>query len=672
MLEISNLTYRLGDRLLFDDASVVVQRGSKVGFIGRNGAGKTTLFKLIRGDISPESGDIRLPSKARLGGVDQEVPAGPQALIEIVLAADTERASLFAEAETATDPTRIADIQTRLADIEAHSAEARAARILQGLGFDATAQKRPASDFSGGWRMRVALASVLFAAPDLLLLDEPTNYLDLEGALWLESYLARYPHTLMIISHDRDLLNSAVSQTLHLEQRRLNLYGGAFDTFDKQRRLQLAVEEKAQAKQAARRQHLQAFVDRFRAKATKAKQAQSRLKMLEKMEPIALRVDERVAPFHFQGPEKPKSPPLINGRDLAVGYEPGKPILSRMTFRLDPDDRIALLGQNGNGKSTFAKMLAGRLKAEAGTLTAPSKMKVAFFTQHQLDDLNPLQSPVDAVRARMPEAGEAKVRGRAAQMGFDRLRMDTPAGQLSGGERARLLLGLITFDGSDLLILDEPTNHLDMESREALVEALTAYDGAVIIISHDRHLIEATADRLWVVGNGEVAPYEDDLSTYRQQILRSVDGGRPARAKKSDAKNGTAKKGGPKPKEAPKVATTADAKRSNPSTVRKQIEETESRLAQIRAELARIDAELAKPDIYARSPRQGGEAHRPPRKGRRGAGKLGRTVARSQRGAGSRRRTGLSSYLSHARTENRFPLFLDVLIEALEAAGEQV
>ena len=640
MLEISNLTYRLGDRLLFDDASVVVQRGSKVGFIGRNGAGKTTLFKLIRGDISPESGDIRLPSKARLGGVDQEVPAGPQALIEIVLAADTERASLFAEAETATDPTRIADIQTRLADIEAHSAEARAARILQGLGFDDAAQKRPASDFSGGWRMRVALASVLFAAPDLLLLDEPTNYLDLEGALWLESYLARYPHTLMIISHDRDLLNSAVSQTLHLEQRRLNLYGGAFDTFDKQRRLQLAVEEKAQAKQAARRQHLQAFVDRFRAKATKAKQAQSRLKMLEKMEPIALRVDERVAPFHFQGPDKPKSPPLINGRDLAVGYEPGKPILSRMTFRLDPDDRIALLGQNGNGKSTFAKMLAGRLKAEAGTLTAPSKMKVAFFTQHQLDDLNPLQSPVDAVRARMPEAGEAKVRGRAAQMGFDRLRMDTPAGQLSGGERARLLLGLITFDGSDLLILDEPTNHLDMESREALVEALTAYDGAVIIISHDRHLIEATADRLWVVGNGEVAPYEDDLSTYRQQILRSVDGGRPARAKKGDAKNGTAKKGGPKPKEAPKVATTADAKRSNPSTVRKQIEETESRLAQIRAELARIDAELAKPDIYARSP-----------------DKAAKLTARRAKGA-----EALESW------EGRW---LD-LNEVLEAAGEQV
>jgi ATP-binding cassette subfamily F protein 3 len=600
MLEISNLTYRLGDRLLFDDASATIQRGSKVGFVGRNGSGKTTLFKLIRGEIAPESGEIRLPSRMRLGGVDQEVPAGPQALVEIVLAADEERASLLAEAETATDPTRISDIQLRLADIDAHSAEARAARILQGLGFDHEAQQRPASDFSGGWRMRVALAAVLFSAPDLLLLDEPTNYLDLEGALWLETYLARYPHTLMVISHDRDLLNSAVNQTLHLDQRRLQLYGGPFDTFDKQRRIQLAVEEKAQAKQAARRAHMQSFVDRFRAKATKAKQAQSRLKMLEKMEPMALRMEERVAPFHFKGPEKPKSPPLINGRDLAVGYEPDKAILSRMTFRIDPDDRIALLGQNGNGKSTFAKMIAGRLTRQAGDLTFPGKMKVAFFTQHQLDDLNPKESPVDAVRKRMPEAGEAKIRGRAAQMGFDRLRMDTPAGQLSGGERARLLLGLITFDGSDILILDEPTNHLDMESREALVEALSDYDGAVIIISHDRHLIEATADRLWVVGDGTVNPYEDDLSAYRQAILRGVDGGR-----QKGGKPARPKKGAVKTEPAESQATAKPARPGNVSLLKKQVAEAESRLKTIRAELAKIDKDLANPKLYAMNPQKG-------------------------------------------------------------------
>jgi len=597
MLEISNLTYRLGDRLLFDGASATIQRGAKVGFVGRNGSGKTTLFKLIRGEIAPESGEIRLPSRMRLGGVDQEVPAGPQALLEIVLAADTERASLLAEAETASDPTRISDIQLRLADIDAHSAESRAARILQGLGFDHVAQQRPASDFSGGWRMRVALAAVLFSAPDLLLLDEPTNYLDLEGALWLESYLAKYPYTLMVISHDRDLLNSAVNQTLHLDQRRLQLYGGAFDTFDKQRRIQLAVEEKAQAKQAARRAHMQSFVDRFKAKASKAKQAQSRVKMLEKMEPMALRQDERVAPFHFQGPEKPKAPPLINGRDLAVGYEDDKAILSRMTFRIDPDDRIALLGQNGNGKSTFAKMIAGRLTRQAGDLTFPGKMKVAFFTQHQLDDLNPKESPVDTVRKRMPEAGEAKVRGKAAQMGFDRLRMDTPAGQLSGGERARLLLGLITFDGSDILILDEPTNHLDMESREALVEALSEYDGAVIIISHDRHLIEATADRLWVVGDGTVKPYEDDLSAYRTAILRGVDGG-----KQKASKTGTkAKKAAPKSE----PAAPKPLRPSNVSLLKKQVAEADTRLKTIRAELAKIDKDLANPKLYAMNPQKG-------------------------------------------------------------------
>lgn len=595
MLEISNLTYRLGDRLLFDGASATIQRGSKVGFIGRNGSGKTTLFRLIRGEISPEGGEIRLPPRTRLGGVDQEVPAGPERLIEIVLAADTERASLMAEAETATDPMRISDIQMRLADIEAHSAESRAARILKGLGFDDAAQQRPASDFSGGWRMRVALAAVLFSAPDLLLLDEPTNYLDLEGALWLETYLAKYPHTLMVISHDRDLLNSAVTQTLHLDQRRLQLYGGPFDTFDKQRRIQLAVEEKAQAKQAARRAHMQSFVDRFKAKASKAKQAQSRVKMLEKMEPMALRMEERVAPFHFKGPDKPKSPPLINGRDLAVGYEPGNPILSRMTFRIDPDDRIALLGQNGNGKSTFAKMIAGRLTRESGTLTMPGKMKVAFFTQHQLDDLNPKQSPVDTVRTRMPEAGEAKVRGKAAQMGFDRLRMDTPAGQLSGGERARLLLGLITFDGSDVLILDEPTNHLDMESREALIEALSAYDGAVIIISHDRHLIEATADRLWVVGDGTVKPYEEDLNEYRQAILRGVDGGRQKASKKVDRKPAPAKV----------VSSAKPARSSNVSLLKKQVFEADARLKVIRAELTKIDKDLANPKLYAMNPQKG-------------------------------------------------------------------
>ncbi|MEM6382388.1 MAG: ABC-F family ATP-binding cassette domain-containing protein [Pseudomonadota bacterium] len=601
MLEISNVTYRLGDRLLFDGASAVIQKGSKVGFVGRNGAGKTTLFKLIREEVAPESGEIRLPPRTRHGGVDQEVPAGPDSLLDVVMAADGERSALLREAETATDGLRIAEIQTRLADIGAHSAEARAARILKGLGFSDDEQRRPCADFSGGWRMRVALAAVLFSAPDLLLLDEPTNYLDLEGALWLETYLARYPHTLIVISHDRDLLNSAVSQTLHLEQRRLQLYGGPFDTFDKQRRLQLAVESKAQAKQAAQRAHLQSFVDRFRAKATKARQAQSRLKVLSKMEPLAQRIDERVADFHFEGPLKVKSPPLISGIDLAVGYEPDKPILSGMTFRLDPDDRIALLGQNGNGKSTFAKLLAGRLKRQSGRLVHPAKMRVAFFTQHQLDDLNPQQSPIGAVRERMPHQPEARVRARAAQMGFDRLRMETPAGKLSGGERARLLLGLITFGGCDLLILDEPTNHLDMESREALIAALTAFEGAVIVISHDRHLIEATADQLWLIENGQLAVYDDDLSAYRRGILARVDGKAPIDKKARKAKQKARRRF----ERSESEASSQPPKRPNPATVRKHIREAEAKLASIRDQIKKIDAELSDPGLFAKNAERG-------------------------------------------------------------------
>ncbi|MEM1286782.1 MAG: ABC-F family ATP-binding cassette domain-containing protein [Pseudomonadota bacterium] len=590
MLEIDNLTYRLGDRILFDGAKAVIQRRSKVGFVGRNGAGKTTLFKLIRGEASPETGEIRLPPRTRIGGVEQEVPAGPERLLDVVLAAHEERSALLGEAETATDPMRIAEIQTRLADIDAHSAEARAARILKGLGFSDKQQNQPCSDFSGGWRMRVALAGVLFSAPDLLLLDEPTNYLDLEGALWLETYLADYPSTAIIISHDRDLLNSAVTQTLHLEHQKLQLYGGAFDIFAKQRALQLAVESKARAKQSARAAHLQSFVDRFRAKATKAKQAQSRLKMLSKMEPLAQRSDEPIAGFQFEGPLKVKAPPLINGVKAAVGYEPEKPVLKDMTFRIDPDDRIALLGQNGNGKSTFAKLLSGRLKRQDGKLHHPAKMRVAYFTQHQLDELNPKLSPLAALREKLPELAEAKLRARVAAMGFDRNRMDTPTANLSGGEKARLLLGLITIGGSDLLILDEPTNHLDIESRQALVEALTEYEGALIIISHDRHLIEATADRLWLIERGTLTPYENDLESYRKAVL-----GGPA----DDRKRKPKKKAKPARTEA---SSPPEGARPNPATVRVRLAEAEDQLEKINVELAKIDRALAAPGLFSTDP----------------------------------------------------------------------
>jgi ATP-binding cassette subfamily F protein 3 len=450
--------------------------------------------------------------------VAQEAPAGPETLLEVVLAADTERARLLDEAETATDPHRIAEIQTRLADIGAHAAPARAAAILHGLGFDAEAQARPCSSFSGGWRMRVALAAILFSEPDLLLLDEPTNYLDLEGTLWLMDYLARYPHTLIIISHDRDLLNQSVDQILHLDQGKLKLWGGAYDRFEKLRAEEQALQLKMKKKQEDERRHLQSFIDRFKAKATKARQAQSRVKRLEKMQLIAAPIDSEVLPFHFPSPERPLAPPIIAMEGASAGYGE-KPVLSKLDLVIADDDRIGLLGSNGNGKSTFAKLVAGKLAAMDGMVRRSSKLKVGYFAQHQLDELNPQATPVAHVRELLPDATEAQVRSRAAQMGFPANKADTPVANLSGGEKARLMMGLAAFDAPHLLILDEPTNHLDIDSRTALMEAINDYEGAVILISHDRFLLEACADRLWFVGGGRVKPFDGDLDAYRSLVL---------------------------------------------------------------------------------------------------------------------------------------------------------
>ncbi|MCB1507268.1 MAG: ABC-F family ATP-binding cassette domain-containing protein [Hyphomicrobiaceae bacterium] len=590
MLQISDLVYRLGDRTLLDGASAVVPTGARVGLFGRNGAGKTTLFKLIAGDLAPESGTISLPNRARIGGVAQEVPSGPEALLEIVLAADTERAGLLARAETETDPHEIAAIHARLADIEAHSAESRAARILSGLGFDHAAQQRPASEYSGGWRMRVALAAVLFSAPDLLLLDEPTNYLDLEGALWLENYLASYPHSLLLISHDRDLLDNAVDHILHLDQGKLTAYRGGYTSFDRQRRERALLQTKMRERQEAARAHMQAFVDRFRAKATKARQAQSRLKMLEKMDVISAVIEDRVKPFSFPSPTRPQSPPLIAAEGVAVGYEPDKPILQRLDFRLDPDDRIALLGANGNGKSTLAKLIAGRLQAEKGKLSRAGKLDIAFFAQHQLEELRPEASAVEHVRALIKFPTEAKVRARTAAMGFDTQRMDTPAKDLSGGERARLLLGIVTFHGPHVLILDEPTNHLDVESREALVRALADYEGAVILISHDRHLVEATVDRLWLVADGTMTVFEGDVSDYRTLVLQG-------KSKKSPGATAA-------PQQQDKRREAAQ-KRETTQGLRDKIADAEARIDKIRAEISRIDVLLADPALFTTDPDKG-------------------------------------------------------------------
>jgi ATP-binding cassette subfamily F protein 3 len=588
MLHINDLTYRIGNRILIDHATLALPAGAKAGLVGRNGAGKSTLFRLISGEMGSETGSVGLPRNTRIGEVAQEAPGGEETLIEVVLAADTERAALLAEAETATDPHRIADIHMRLSDIDAHSAEARAASILAGLGFDAEAQARPCSSFSGGWRMRVALAAVLFTEPDLLLLDEPTNYLDLEGTLWLEAYLTRYPRTVIVISHDRDLLNRAVDTIVHLDQGKLTLYRGGYDSFERQRREKQALLASHIRKQEEQRKHMQEFVDRFRAKASKARQAQSRLKALAKLEPIAALVDESVMPFRFPDPAKPLAPPIVAMEGTAVGYEPDKHILSRLSLRIDDDDRIGLLGSNGNGKSTFAKLIAGRLPHASGSFRRDPRMQVAYFAQHQLDELNPARSAYDHVRDLMPDVPEAKVRARTGALGFVRAKMDTPAKDLSGGEKARLLMGLATFSGANLLILDEPTNHLDIDSREALVQALAEFSGAVILISHDRHLVEASVDRLWLVAGGTVRPFDGDLDEYRRTVLDS---------RSSSGSGASAKAGSPDQQR----RRDAAQKRADIAPLRRRIREIESRMEKAQKEMAELDAKLADPKLYARN-----------------------------------------------------------------------
>ena len=537
MLKISDITYSVAGRTLVENASVTIPTGHKVGLVGRNGSGKTTLFKIIRKEMVLDTGNVSMPQGWKIGGVSQEVPGNEVSLIDTVLRADTEREELLAEAETATDPSRISEIQTRLTDIDAWSAEARAATILKGLGFTHDEQLQPCSAFSGGWRMRVALAAVLFSEPDLLLLDEPTNYLDLEGALWLEAYLVKYPHTVLIVSHDRELLNRSVGGILHLEDKGLIYYTGTYDMFAKQRAQKRALMASAAKKQEAKREHLQAFVDRFKAKASKAKQAQSRVKALEKMETIRAPEDVARTVFTFPKPEE-LSPPIIATEKASVGY--GETIILRnLNLRIDQDDRIALLGRNGEGKSTLSKMLSDRLKIASGSMVTSNKLRIGFFAQHQVDELYIDETPLEHLLRERPTEGQAKLRARLAGFGLGADQADTAVGRLSGGQKARLSLLLATLPAPHLLILDEPTNHLDIESREALVDALTAYSGAVILVSHDMHLLSMVADRLWLVKDGHVSVYEEDLQAYRKMLLSND---KPAK-KGKDAKQSRKTKG---------------------------------------------------------------------------------------------------------------------------------
>ncbi len=580
MLSLSKLYYAIEGKPLFENASAMIPTGHKVGIVGRNGTGKTTLFKLIKGDIALDGGTIDMPSYFRIGGVEQEAPASDSSLLETVLMADEERDALLKEAEIATDANRIAEIYQRLGDIDAYSAEARASAILSGLGFDHEAQLRPCHEFSGGWRMRVALGAVLFSRPDLLLLDEPTNYLDLEGAYWLEQFLAKYQQTALIISHDRELLNRSVTGILHLSQHDLTYYTGSYDQFDAERRAKLEQLDSMKRKQDAQRAHIQSFVDRFRAKASKARQAQSRLKQLEKMQPIAAISENAVAGFSFPTPAALR-PPLVTIEKGQVGYD-GKAILSQLHLRLDSDDRIALLGANGEGKSTLSKLIADRLPLMAGDMAKSSKLRVGFFAQHQLDELVEGDSAYQHNVRLRPEESEKHLRTKLGGAGFNNDIVDMPVEKLSGGQKARLLMLIATIDAPHILILDEPTNHLDIESREALVLALNDYEGAVILVSHDTHLVESVADRLWLVKNGTVTSFDGDMDDYKKFILQQTSGQKPSQSKQIQVKQ----------------KKTVAPKKTNPIKLKLLAKDLEEKMDVLNSQKSALETQMAQPNFY--------------------------------------------------------------------------
>ncbi len=577
MLNLSGITVRLGGRVIIDRASAALPPKGRIGLIGRNGAGKSTLVKVIAGMIDPDEGSADMPRGARLGYVAQEAPAGKTTPFETVLEADVERAALMAEAEGLEDPHRLGEIHERLGAIDAYTAPSRAARILVGLGFDEEAQHRPLDSFSGGWRMRVALAALLFSQPDLLLLDEPSNHLDLEAVLWLEDFLISYPATIVIVSHERDFLNNVVDHILHLERGKLTLYPGGYDAFERQRAERQAQQAAAREKQMTERAKLQDFVARNSARASTAKQAQSRAKALAKMQPIAAVMDDPTLAFGFPDPDQLR-PPLITLDHASVGYD-GTPILSRLNLRIDPDDRIALLGRNGNGKTTLARLLAAQLTPIEGEKAASAKMRVGYFTQYQVEELHSDETPFDHMQRLMDGEKPAAVRGQLGRFGFAGDKAMTKVGKLSGGERARLALALITRDAPHMLILDEPTNHLDVDSREALIQALTAYQGCVVIVSHDRHMIEMTADRLVLVDGGTAKPFDGSIEDYIAFVL----------AKEPKAEG--AAKGGNR-KDARREAAEA---REKGNAMRKAAKAAEADLAKLQEKLSAVDRAMFDP-----------------------------------------------------------------------------
>ncbi len=519
MINFKNIYFSIGGVPLFENASGFVPTGHKVGVVGRNGAGKTTLFKLILNEIILDAGVIEVPKNYKIGYVSQEAPSTEVTLLDTVLEADIERSKLLHNAQIEKDPNKIAEIYTRLSDINAYSAEARASSILNGLGFSKEDLVRPCSSFSGGWRMRVALASVLFSNPELLLLDEPTNYLDFEGSVWLENYLQRFKNTALVISHDRNLLNKSVTSILHLSQKKLIFYNGNYDFFDNERRVQLEQKISQKNKQDAQRAHLESFINRFKAKASKAKQAQSRIKILEKMKPIIIEENQKVPTFNFEKNTK-FAPPLITIEQASVGYN-NIPILKNINLSIDPDDRIALLGVNGEGKSTLSKLIAKKLNSMKGKLNYPKKLKIGYFAQHQLDELRSNETPFEHLYSKLDKEVPSKIRAKLGSVGFTQDTMDIEVKRLSGGQKARLLLLLVVIEKPDLLILDEPTNHLDVESREALIMALNDYTGSLILVTHDAFLVERLVDRLLIIKDGNVSEFLGDINEYKKVVLNN-------------------------------------------------------------------------------------------------------------------------------------------------------
>ena len=583
MLTLNGITVRLGGHAVLERASATIPLKARVGLVGRNGAGKSTLLKLIAGQGEADEGAVEMPRGTRIGYVAQDAPSGPASPFETVLAADTERAALLAEADHATDPHRISEIHERLDAIGAHAAPGRAARILAGLGFDEAAQRQPLDSFSGGWRSRVALAAVLFSGPDLLLLDEPSNHLDLEAGLWLESFLKTVRATLVVVSHERELLNNVVDHIVHVEAGRTTLYAGNYDAFERQRRERLAQAQSARERQEARRERLQAFVDRWRYKAHTAKQAQSRLKALARMEPVAAAVEDATLVFDFPSPDSLR-PPIVTMENVAVGYVAGTPVLSHIGLRIDPDDRLGLLGRNGNGKTTLARALSGRLQPMAGSMAASGKLRVGYFSQHQVEELEPDETPLQHMTRLMPDAKPGAVRAQLGRFGFSGDKALLEVRHLSGGERARLALALITRAAPHMLILDEPTNHLDVDAREALVQALSAYEGAVIVVSHDRHMLDLTADRLVLVADGTVKEFPGTLDDYRDLVLGRGGDAAAARAPSSGNRKDDRRR-------------AAEA-RERARALRQAVEKAEADMARLAASRSDIDRALFDPQIY--------------------------------------------------------------------------